>query len=79
LHHADPAASGVPAVRPQLHHAEAEALLARLRHSQALGQQGLDHVVEVGLQVSSTLFAQTQRQIEHHVAGALVAQLKAKG
>ena len=63
-------------IRPQFHHLELEATGSSLVDSQAVGQQRLDHVVDVGLEVGLALLAEAQGHIEDHIAGALVPQLK---
>lgn len=79
LHDADPSSVVLIAVRPQLHHLELEAPGGGLVDGQAVGQQGLDHVVDVGLEVGLALLAETQGHVEDHVAGALVPQLELGG
>lgn len=63
-------------IRPQLHHLELEATRSGLVDGQAIGQQRLDHSVDVGLEVGFALLAEAQWHIEDHVAGALMSQLE---
>lgn len=76
LNDADPSSVVLVSIGPQFHHLELEAPGSGLVDGQAIGQQGLDHVVDVGFEVGLALLAESQRHVEDHVAGALMPQLK---
>lgn len=63
-------------VGPQLHHLELEAPRGGLVDGEAIRQQRLDHVVDVGLEIGLAFLAKTQGHVEDHIAGALMPQLK---
>lgn len=76
LHDADPSSVVLISIGPQFHHLELEATGSGLVDGQAIRQQGLDHVVDVWLEIGLAFLAEPQGHIEDHVAGALVSQLK---
>jgi hypothetical protein len=43
---------------------------------ESFGEEGFDHVVDVGLEVGFALAAELERHVEYHIAGALVAQFE---
>jgi hypothetical protein len=73
---ASPATAGLVFVGPEFEHLVVVVVLASLADLEAVGEEGLDHVVDVALGVGRTLVAEREGHVEDHVAGALVPQLE---